>query len=251
MALSRRHKIVIILLIFYWPALFVLAHIPIPQAVRESGVSDKSLHIIAYLNLVFLLWFAIKPEKKVNWRRASAWWILLIVVGYGLCDEWLQGRVGSRSADISDFFADLAGAVASLGILSVFSFWPASIVVTSATIFFLTNFSGAKLLTILPYTNTAFHLFAFALLTMLWIQCIYQFLPLKPSNPKWLMTALALPIGFLLPVKFISLFTRKTFALTDTIVSLIGIVAVVLTISMITLLRQKLSTSQKFPVNET
>ncbi len=251
MALSRRHKIVIFLLIFYWPVLFILAHIPIPQAVRESGVSDKSLHIIAYLILVFLLWFAIKPEKKVNWRRASAWWILLIVVGYGLCDEWLQGRVGSRSSDISDFFADLVGAVASLGILSVFSFWPASIVVTSTAIFFLTNFSGANLLNILPYTNMAFHLFAFALLTVLWIQYIYQFLPLKPSNPKWLITALALPIGFLLLVKFISLFARKTFAFTGIIVSSIGIVAVVLTISMITLLQQKLSKSQKSLANET
>jgi len=68
MAKSWQQKIIIILLAFYWPILFILAHIPIPQYVRKAGVSDKSLHFLAYLILTFLLWFAIRPDEKVKWR---------------------------------------------------------------------------------------------------------------------------------------------------------------------------------------
>ena len=90
MAILRRHKAIIISLLVYWPVLFVLAHVPIPQLVREAGVSDKSLHFLAYLILAFLLWFAINPDRKVNWRRAGAWWILSVVVLYGVADEFFQ-----------------------------------------------------------------------------------------------------------------------------------------------------------------
>ncbi len=54
MALSRQQKVTIISLVSYWLTLFILTHIPIPLFVREAGVSDKSLHLLAYLILVFL-----------------------------------------------------------------------------------------------------------------------------------------------------------------------------------------------------
>src|SRR4030042_647093 len=101
MALSRRQKLTIISLLVYWPGVFILAHIPIPQLVYKAQVSDKSLHFLVYLVLVFLLWFTISPDKKVNWRKAAAWWVLFVVVWYGVVDEVLQGYVG-RSCDIID-----------------------------------------------------------------------------------------------------------------------------------------------------
>ena len=97
MVLSRRQKLTIISLLFYWPGVFILAHIPIPQLVYKAQVSDKSLHFLAYLVLVFLLWFAISPNKKVNWRKAAVWWILFVVVLYGVVDELLQGYKKSMS----------------------------------------------------------------------------------------------------------------------------------------------------------
>ena len=120
-----RRKLTLLSLALYWPTLFVLSHIPIPQVVLDAQVSDKTLHFIAYFVLVFLFWGTIKPYDKVRWRQATVWWVLLVVVWYGVVDEWLQGFVKGRTVDRSDFFVDLIGAVVSLLLLTVFTFWPA------------------------------------------------------------------------------------------------------------------------------
>jgi len=220
MAVSRRQKLVIISLLIYWPTLFALAHIPIPKVVREAGVSDKSLHFIAYLILVFLLWFAISPGRKVNWRRAVAWWILLVTVCYGVIDELLQGVVVGRSCDVMDFFADLIGVLTGLILLTFFTFWPAFLVVTGITIFALTNLTRTSLSDLLPPSaNLTFYLFAYGFFTMLWIQNISLFLPSKAPKLKWLIVASVLPIGFLVAVKLFSIISGRDFRLHDVIIA--------------------------------
>jgi len=240
MALSRRPKLTIISLLLYWPGVFVLAHIPIPQLVYKAQVSDKSLHFLAYLVLVFLLWFAISPNKKVNWRKAAVWWVLFVVVWYGVVDEMLQSYVG-RTCDIMDFFADLAGTLAGLILFSFFTFWPVLLVVMGTTIFTLTNFTRANLADLVPITNAMFHLFAYGFFTMLWLQYIHLFLPMKAPKPKWITAALALPIGFLLTVKLFSVIFGKDFVVQDVIISTVGIITVVATIYLIVLFRRGLT----------
>ncbi|MHC4424502.1 MAG: VanZ family protein [Planctomycetota bacterium] len=229
MALSRQQKITTILLVFYWPTLFVLAHIRIPQVVRDAGVSDKSLHFFAYLILTFLLWFAVSGDRRVNWRRAASWWVLFIIIVYGIFDEWSQGHVAGRSCDVRDFFADLAGALTGLILFSVFTFWPAGLLVAATVIFGVTNIAQANLADLLPVANAAFHLFAYAIFTMLWVECMHLFLPMKAPKVKWLILALAVPTGFLLAVKLFSVILGKNLALPDTLVSVGAIAAVVAT----------------------
>ena len=234
MALSRRQKVTIISLVFYWPAFFILAHIPVPLLVRRAGVSDKGLHFLAYLILVLLLWFAVSGDKKVNWRRAGVWWVFFVATGYGIVDELLQGCVG-RNCDVRDMVANLAGTLAGLILFSVFSFWPAALLVTGTVIFGITNIARANLAELVPVTNAIFHLFAYAIFTMLWVQYMHLFLSLKPPKPKWLMAALAVPIGLLLTVKLSSLVLGKNFGLREVIISVVGIAAVVATTYLIAL----------------
>jgi VanZ family protein len=194
MAISNRQKLIIISLLFYWPAVFILAHIPIPELVRKAGVSDKSLHFNAYLLLVFLLWFAISPDRKVNLRKATVWWILLVTVCYGVIDEWLQSFVTGRSCDVMDFFADVVGAVTGLILFSFLTFWPAFLVVTGIIIYALTNLTRTNLADLLPpVANVAFYLFAYGLFTMLWIQNMRLFMSLKAPKLKWLIVASGSP----------------------------------------------------------
>jgi VanZ family protein len=237
MAVSRRQKIIIISLLIYWPTIFILAHIPIPNLVRKAEVSDKGLHFITYLLLVFLLWFAISPDSKVNWRRAAAWWILLVTVWYGVIDELLQGVVAGRSCDVMDFFADLAGVVTGLILFTFFTFWPAFLIVTGITIFAMTNLTRTSLADLLPAVNMAFHLFAYAFFAMLWIQNMHLFLPIKARKLKWLIVASALPIGFLLAVTSCSIKSGRVFRLQDAIIAAVGIAAVVITVYLIGLFR--------------
>jgi VanZ family protein len=240
MALSHRQKLTIISLLVYWPGIFILAHIPIPQLIYKAQVSDKSLHFLAYLILTFLFWFAISPNKKVNWRKAAVWWVLFVVVWYGVFDEWSQYYVG-RDPDVMDFFADLGGTLTGLIMLTIFPFWSASLVVTGAIIFVLTNFIQANTVVPPPAINAAFHLFAYGFFTMLWIRYIYLFLPMKAPKPKWMITALALPIGFLLTVKLFSVIFGKDFGVQDVIISVAGITAVIATIHLTALFRRGLT----------
>ena len=239
MALSRLRKLIIILLTLYWPALFILAHIPIPKLIRKAGMSDKGLHFLAYMVLSFLLWSAISPYKKVIWRKATVWWVLLVIVWYGVIDELLQGCIAGRSCDIRDFFADLAGTFTGLILLSLFTFLPAFLVVTGVVIFGLTNISRVSLADLLPWTNTLFHLFTYALFTLLWIRYLDYSLSLKAPKLKWLITAFILPAAFLLAVKLGSLILGRSFVITDVVTSAIGIVVVICLIFLTALLRQR------------
>jgi len=250
MTLSRRQKLTIISLLLYWPAIFILAHIPVPQLVREAHVSDKSLHFLAYLVLVFLLWFAIRPDRMVNWRKVAVWWVLLVIAGYGAVDELLQSFVVGRSCDVMDFFANLTGVLAGLILFTFLTFWPALLVVTGIVIFVSANLTRANLADLLPpVANVPFHLFAYAFFTVLWIRHIHHFLSLKAPKPKWLMTALALPTGFLLAVKLFSVISGKNLAAQDVIISAVGIAVVIVIVYLTALFRRRFT--QKLPPSDT
>ncbi len=229
MTLSHQQKIAACVLVLYWPALFVLAHIPIPHVVQEADVSDKSLHFLAYLILTFLIWFAVRGDRKVKWRRAAPWLVLFVIVVYGILDEWLQSYVAGRSCDVRDFFTDLAGALTGLILSSFLTFWPAGLFVAATFIFGITNVTRANLADLLPRTNAVFHIFAYAILTVLWIQCTHLFPAVKATKAKWFVLALAGPGGFLIIVKLYSVITGKGFALSDIIISF-GAIAVVVTV---------------------
>ena len=228
MTLSHQQKIAACLLALYWPALFVLTHVPIPRVVQEADVSDKSLHFLVYLILTFLLWSAVSINQKVNWRRAAPWLVLSVIVVYGVLDEWLQGYVAGRSCDVRDFFMDLAGALAGLFISSFLTFWPAGLLVVATFIFGITNVTRANLADLLPVTNTVFHLFAYAILTILWINCMDIFSAVKTPKVRWLILAIAGPTGFLIVVKLFSIIAGKELVFSDIIIAFGAIAAVVI-----------------------
>jgi VanZ family protein len=257
MILSHQRKIAVGLLILYWPALFILAHIPIPRVVRQANVSDKSLHFLAYLILTFLIWSAVSGDRKVKWRRAAPWLVLFVIALYGILDEWLQTYISERSCDIRDYFTDLTGAVIALILSSFFTFWPAGLIVTAIFIFGINNVTRANLAEMLPKINAVFHFFAYAILTFFWIQCMRLFsrsafgfqcsgthevrrsVPIlqkdsrmetsrQHGKDRWLILALAGPVGFLIFVELFSVVAGKELALSEIIVSFAAIAAVVI-----------------------
>ena len=232
MTLSNRQKITTVLLAIYWPALFISAHIPVPRVVLESDVSDKSLHFLAYLILVFLLWSTVGDGKKVNWRSACPWWVLLTMVTYGIVDEWLQSFVAGRSCSTWDFLTDLTGTLTGLGLFSVLAFWPAGLTVTAITILGFTNVSRTNLADTMPAASAAFVLFAYAILTAFWVQCLRLFGPrnhLRLNRVRWLTAALSTPLALVLTVRLFSVVLGKDLPVRDMILSTGAIVAVVVT----------------------
>lgn len=230
MALSLQRKITVLALALYWPALFIIAHIPIPKVVLEAKVSDKCLHFLAYLILTFLLWFAIRGNKKVQWRKAAAWWMLLLVIWYGVVDELLQGVVAGRNCDIRDFFVDVAGTLTGLVIFSIFSFWPAALIVTALFIIVITNVARANVADLFPVTSTVFYLTAYTVFTFLWLRSLERYLlrlRSKRMSIQWMTLAPGAPVVLLLAVKLASMALGRTFMVRDMLVSTVGIGVVV------------------------
>lgn len=224
---SKRQKLSIICLVFYWPALFVLGHVPIPQVVRRANVSDKSLHFLAYMLLAFMMWSAAKPpDTKVNWRRLTPWLVLLVAAAYGVCDEWLQFYVAGRSTDMMDLAADFVGALASLVLLWLAPFWPALLILTAVAIFSLTNFTRADLSRLLPAANIILHLAGYGVFTAAWLRYTTLVPPLRRTRAGRLLTALVLPFGLLAAVKLGSVFFGRNVHESDIVLAAIAIIAV-------------------------
>lgn len=227
MKFLRRHKYILWSLGIYWPVLFVLTHIPVPDIAGQSKMSDKTMHLLAYLVLVFFVWLAISPYDKVRWNRPKVWIVLAIIVWYGAIDEWLQGQVG-RQMELADFLHDLYGALLGLGILSVLTFWPALLTVSTIFIFFITDRS--VLLNLYPqfHLNTAFHLTAYATLTLIWIQHLDRDGRFRKTHPTWPLIAISLPLVLLTAVKGVGLYYAKPLWWVDIATAIFGIAITVL-----------------------
>jgi VanZ family protein len=230
MALSFQRKVTVGVLVLYWPALFVSAHVPIPRLVREANVSDKAIHFLAYLVLTFLLWLAVIGDKKVRWRKLGVWCMVLFVAGYGVADELLQSLVAGRSCDVRDFFMDMMGMLAALFLLSFFTSWPAAFSVVAIFIFGITNVAKANVADLLPVASALFYLLAYATLTLFWIQTLKFYWP-RRGTPRititWVILASVIPAALLLAVKLASMFLSRTFIAKDMMISAAGIVAAV------------------------
>jgi len=187
-------------------------------------MSDKTMHTLAYLGLVCVGWFSISPYKKVDWRKVKVWLALAVMVWYGAFDEWLQGRIG-RSADIHDFYADLAGVLFGLVILSIFNFWQSCLIISGVFIFAVTNLSMIDRLAGMPWLNIFFHFFGYAAFTLIWLQFMQRYIRLV--HYQWLITAFGLPAALLASVKLCSLLIGKEIWLADSATALAAITAAI------------------------
>ncbi len=236
----KRHILTIIGLVLYWPGIFILTHIPMPvPPFLEIHVSDKTLHFLAYFILIFLLWFAMNPNTKINWRKPAVWWILFVVAWYGVFDEWLQGYVG-RDPDVMDFLADLGGSVAALIVLSIMNFWTASLIVTGGTIFVFTNFVRANPAEWVALPGSIFYLLGYVFFSVLWMRWMYHFVPVRVPESKWLIGALGMPLLFLTLTNLFSLIVVGNGNILSMVLSVAGIMVAVFTVYLTACYRQRL-----------
>ena len=104
--LSRLRRPLLALLIATWIGAAVATHIP-PGSVPETGVSDKSLHVLGYFVLGSLLLVTLAGCGVGRARRVAL--LLGALAVYGALDEITQPLVG-RNASVYDWLADVSGA---------------------------------------------------------------------------------------------------------------------------------------------
>lgn len=236
MVLKRRHRYILLAAGIYWPLLFWLTHIPIPEIARRSGMSDKLMHFAAYLALAFLTWLACSPYEKVRWNRPLVWMVLLGLAGYAAFDEWLQGRsfIG-RSADWRDFTANLLGIGVGLGILTFFSFWPALPTVSALFILLIQNHSNLLFLRPEMHLEMLFHFTAYAAFTLIWMHFLSRKRPVRIL--RGFLTGLAVPMMLMFGIWLEGRFVHRQPARLCVFASAFAIVSSVV-VSMAVLSRQ-------------
>lgn len=183
-------------------------------------MSDKTMHILAYFVLTFLVWFAVSPYQKMQWKRFKVWIVLMTVIGYAAIDEYLQGYVG-RSVDIRDFIADVFGVILTLGILSVVDFWPAILISSAIFMFVISNYSN--LLQLQDYWDAAFHFTAYTAFTVIWIQYLDRRNWLSENLAIRLIQSLTGPALLLFAIKMNALMLGRPFDGGNVIIGLFGI----------------------------
>jgi len=233
MKLLRRHKTVLLVLGIYWPLIFWLTHIPVPDVARQSGIGDKTMHVMAYFALTFLIWFAISPYEKVQWGKKKVWLLLGVIVWYGAIDEYLQGRVG-RSADVMDFVADLFGLMLSLGLLSLLNFWSAMLAASAIFLFVISTMSNLLMLYPQYYLNATFHFTAYTAFALIWIQYMERHTDLKGVKASWLFSSLLIPAILLVLIKGTSPMFDRSIGWIEVATALFGIASAIL-ISFLTI----------------
>jgi len=229
--LTRRQKMTIAVLVPYFIALLILAHIPEPELVTRAHVLDKVIHSVVYMNLVFLLWFSINPDRKASWRNKTTWLIVFAAVAYGGIDELIQPYFG-RTKDVWDFAANDAGIFAGLLIFTFLSFWQALLAVSAITVFGFTNLAKADLSKLMPFSNAVFHILAYGGFTLVWAKFMNLYLSFR-NTPVRFILAISVPACFLLVVKAGSMLLGRHFASSDLLFSFLAIIAVA-TVSYLT-----------------
>lgn len=99
-------------LVVYWTMLCVGTHLPSRLVASPLLVSDKVLHFLGYTGLSFLI-ATLLPllgvvERRVYWRA------FLVAIVYGAIDELAQIPIPGRTAELGDWYANVAGAVAGV-----------------------------------------------------------------------------------------------------------------------------------------
>jgi hypothetical protein len=208
MKITREQKFFITILIFYWLGIFAATHIPIPDWTRKMGVSDKTMHFVAYMTLALLLWFGTSFEKKADWRKLRPWLLSGIILLYGMVDEPTQHFV-KRTPDIWDFAADALGLAVAMAMVTVLPGRHTVMVLTIVCPFFLPGLVRTQLIMQGSILEAGVYLAGFVVVTAIWIKYLSSVFFLNSKCAGFLPIFFAPPAGIVIILKFYAEITNK------------------------------------------
>ena len=101
-----------------WAALILTSsHVRLPPGPSPFPGADKVAHFVLYAVLAMLVWRATEPNANALLTRGL--WSVLVAVAYGALDELHQRWVPTRQCSFADWLADLCGALAAVGVMSL------------------------------------------------------------------------------------------------------------------------------------
>jgi hypothetical protein len=105
----------LLLVAAYWVLLTVLLLVPNPAAILgffrapKLPTNDVGIHFTAFFILSVLVCAA-------RWPRRLGWFLVALLVGYGLLVESLQALVPPRAVELLDYTENVLGVLAASGV---------------------------------------------------------------------------------------------------------------------------------------
>jgi VanZ family protein len=103
----------------YWPSILwalvilILTIVPsnkIPEPPHWAISFDKLIHLLLFMVLGLLILFGRQINSKI-WRKPQLWWIVSMLISYGLLLELFQILVPGRNFSWMDLVADAIGVI--------------------------------------------------------------------------------------------------------------------------------------------
>lgn len=190
----------IIVLCLYWPALFILTHIPrVPNIALHSP--DYFMHFVAYFILTILFWVAARGFERPSLRKSFTYKVIVLFALYALMDELTQTFVG-RSCSEKDLISDCVGVLIALLVLYLWSFRVRRLIMFWAGFFVTVHWPELFGLLRLPDSWDAYRMVYFMGgyigLTLLWCRVIAESDQFKMNRRVLFWSMVVLPAYVLL-----------------------------------------------------
>ena len=104
-------------LCFYWPAIFIISHIPKAHVPKGITVSGATVHLIAYFVLTLLVFASAGLAGSISLRSKKTWLFVGIIAVYAMLDEYVQSFIQGRHGGWEDWADDISACLFCVGLL--------------------------------------------------------------------------------------------------------------------------------------
>lgn len=164
-----------LILLVYWPLLFVSTHIPRVPQMQIYG-RDVTLHFTAYFILTLLYWMARYGKVRPGLAQGRFYAVIILIAVYGALDEITQGLV-NRHCDFWDWVSDMSGCVGAMLVLYIMRRWRDWLIAYWLGLFVITHWpvkesAFVNLPLFLQQFQVMYYVMAYLILTLLWWRCL-------------------------------------------------------------------------------
>jgi VanZ family protein len=206
-----------LILVFYWPLIFIGTHLPRPPEIQIYG-NDKTLHFSAYFLLAMVFWFARYGSVRPSVKGRGFYLTIIIMAIYGAVDEITQPLV-HRTTDLKDWIGDMGGVLTALGAIYLLRRCFSWLIVYWIGLFIITHWpvkesAFVKIPLFWQQFQVAYHLIAYLILTLLWWRSLSP-QPRFVYQSKILILSLLVMIGYAVLDETISVMMGRGFDRVD------------------------------------
>ena len=115
----HRSKLALVALCIYWPAIFIISHIPKQYVPRDMAVSGKTLHMVAYFLLTLLVFINAGLFGRVSLLSKKTYLLIGVIAAYAAVDEWIQVYIEGRHGSSIDWGIDVGACVLCVVLLVI------------------------------------------------------------------------------------------------------------------------------------